>query len=160
MPVDADSFRQALASWASGVTVVTSRDGTRVHGMTVSAFSSVSLTPPLVLVCADKSSNTLALIDRSKVFSVSVLSQEQSQLSNLFASKKDEERRFDGLRCQDGATGCPLIPGALASLDCRVVQAIDAGDHVIYVGSVEAARTREATPLVYFRSRYRGLAEP
>jgi flavin reductase (DIM6/NTAB) family NADH-FMN oxidoreductase RutF len=156
--VDAEAFRSVLAGWASGVTIVTSRLGPRVHGMTVSAFCSVSLEPPLVLICADKSSNTLELIDQSRVFSVNILAAGQDALSNRFASKKEEHRRFEGLDCPDGVTGCPLIPGALGSLDCNVTQAIDAGDHVVYIGRVEAARTDDAPPLVYFRSRYRGLS--
>ena len=155
--LDAEVFRGVLASWASGVSVVTSCVDDRVHGMTVSAFCSVSLDPPLVLICADKASNTLGLIDTSRVFCVNLLATGQDALSNLFASKKDEERRFEGLSCSTGATGCPHIPGALATLDCRVVNAVDAGDHVIYVGQVEAAHTTDATPLLYFRGRYRTL---
>jgi flavin reductase (DIM6/NTAB) family NADH-FMN oxidoreductase RutF len=150
-------FRSILSNWASGVTIVTSRAGERVQGMTVSAFSSVSLTPPLVLVCADKQTITHGLIQQSKVFSVSVLAADQSELSNRFASKKDEDRRFEGLRCEDGSTGCPRIPGALAWLDCRVVESVDAGDHVIYVGEVVAADAGSAEPLLYFRARYAGL---
>jgi flavin reductase (DIM6/NTAB) family NADH-FMN oxidoreductase RutF len=151
-------FRNILSNWASGVTIVTSRAGERVQGMTVSAFSSVSLTPPLVLVCADKQAITHGLIQQSKVFSVSVLAADQSELSNRFASKKDEDRRFEGLRCEDGSTGCPRIPGALAWLDCRVVEAVDAGDHVVYIGEVVGADAGTAQPLLYFRARYAGLA--
>jgi flavin reductase (DIM6/NTAB) family NADH-FMN oxidoreductase RutF len=156
--ISPEQFRNVLSSWASGVTIVTSRAAGRVQGMTVSAFSSVSLEPPLVLVCADKQAITHGLIEQSKVFSVSVLAAEQRDLSNRFASKKDEERRFEGLRCDDGRTGCPRIPGALAWLDCRVIQAVDAGDHVVYIGEVVAADTADADPLLYFRSHYRSLA--
>ena len=158
MSVAPEEFRRVLGSWASGVTIVTSRSGDRVHGMTVSAFSSVSLSPPLVLVCAEKSSNTNELIERSGVFTISVLSQGQEELSNRFASKKHEDVRFDGLECADGATGCPQIPDAYATLDCRVTQTVDAGDHYVYVGSVEGASLGEAEPLLYFRGVYRRLA--
>jgi flavin reductase (DIM6/NTAB) family NADH-FMN oxidoreductase RutF len=150
-------FRSLLSSWASGVTIVTSRAGSRVQGMTVSAFCSVSLTPPLVLVCASKDAITHGIIQDSKVFSVSVLASDQSELSNRFASKKDEHRRFEGLPCEDGATGCPRIPGAVACLDCRVVEAVDAGDHVVYIGEVVAGDVGSAQPLVFFRSRYATL---
>jgi flavin reductase (DIM6/NTAB) family NADH-FMN oxidoreductase RutF len=146
MPVDPERFKRVLGSWASGVTIVTSSHREHVHGMTVSAFCSVSLDPMLVLVCADKTSNTQALIERARVFSVSLLAAEQEALS-------------EGLACETGATGCPRIPGALGYLDCRVVQAIDAGDHIVYVGSVEAAEAGDSGPLLYFRARYHSLPE-
>lgn len=160
MGVDAETFRQALAAWPSGVTIVTSRDGDHVHGMTVSAFCSVSLDPPLVLVCADKASNTLRLIERSKAFSVSILSSAHQELSNRFASKRQEQSRFEGLVCRDGETGCPHIPGAIAALDCRVVNSVDAGDHVVCFGSVEGVVLQEGDdPLLYYHARYRALAD-
>lgn len=151
MPVDAKTFKRVLASWASGVAVVTARHGERVHGMTVSAFCSVSLDPPLVLVCLDKTSNTLKLVEAGKVFSVNVLAEGQEELSNRFASKAHEERRFDGLDCEHGVNGCPHIPGAVSHLDCRVINAVDAGDHVIYVGQVEYLRGRWLRSLLLTR---------
>jgi flavin reductase (DIM6/NTAB) family NADH-FMN oxidoreductase RutF len=126
--------------------------------MTVSAFASVSLSPPLVLVCADKTSNTLELLEAGRVFAVNVLAADQQALSVRFASKKDEHLRFQGVAWRRGATGAPLIEGTVASLDCRVVAAHDAGDHVIYVGHVEAAEVRGGEPLVYHAGLYRGLA--
>jgi flavin reductase (DIM6/NTAB) family NADH-FMN oxidoreductase RutF len=152
--MDAKTFKRVLASWASGVAIVTARHGERVHGMTVSAFCSVSLDPPLVLVCLDKTSNTLKLVEAGNVFSVNVLAQGQEELSNRFASKAHEERRFEGLDCEHGVNGCPHIPGAVSYLDCRVINAMDAGDHVIYVGHVEAAQTTDRRPLVYLRGTY------
>jgi flavin reductase (DIM6/NTAB) family NADH-FMN oxidoreductase RutF len=157
MPVDRERFKRVLSSWASGVTIVTSRHRDHVHGMTVSAFSSVSLDPPLVLVCADKSSNTNDLIRKSRVFSVNVLQQGQEELSNRFASKKHEDVRFEGLECGEGATGCPHVPGAFATLDCRVTRAVDAGDHWVYIASVEGAEANDACPLLYYRGAYRKL---
>ena len=159
MPVDPDLFRAALGRWASGVTIVTARVGDRVHGMTVSAFSSVSLDPPLVLVCADKASNTQPFIEEGGVFAANVLAAGQEALSNKFASKKDEWRRFEGLDWTSGTTGAPLLPATVAALDCRVVGAHDAGDHVIYVGRVEAVQIGEGAPLVYFGGGYRTLAK-
>jgi flavin reductase (DIM6/NTAB) family NADH-FMN oxidoreductase RutF len=158
MPVDTDRFKRALGSWTSGVTIVTSaHDGERL-GMTVSAFSSVSLAPPLVLVCADKASNTNTLIQKSGAFTVNILAAGQSALSNLFADKKREAIRFDGLECETGATGCPRLPGVLAVLDCRVHEAVDAGDHWVYIGVVEdAAIESDKQPLVYHRGAYKGL---
>jgi flavin reductase (DIM6/NTAB) family NADH-FMN oxidoreductase RutF len=158
MAVDRDTFKRSLGSWASGVTIVTSQHAGERMGMTVSAFSSVSLDPPLVLVCADKASNTNGLIRQSRAFTVNVLGREQSALSNLFADKKRESVRFDGLDFKMGLTGCPRIPGALASLDCSVREAIDAGDHIVYLGAVEAAVIdAEQEPLVYWRGVYQKL---
>lgn len=158
MVIDGELFRRVFASWASGVTIVTSRDGDRVQGMTVSAFNEVSLDPPLALVCADKTSITNELIAASKVFSVSILAAGQDALSNRFASKKDEHRRFEGIECETGATGCARIPGALGWLDCRVVHMVDAGDHYVYIAEIVAADLTDRAPLVYFRSAYRQLA--
>ena len=158
MSVDRDTFKRTLGSWASGVTIVTSQHAGERMGMTVSAFSSVSLDPPLVLICADKASNTNTLIHASRTFTVNVLGREQSALSNLFADKKREAVRFDGLDCKTGASGCPRLPGALAHLDCRVRDVVDAGDHILYVGSVEAAHIdAEQEPLVYWRGGYQKL---
>lgn len=158
MAVTGVEFRAALSRWASGVTIVTSAAGGRVHGMTVSAFSSVSLDPPLVLVCADKTSDTLGVIEKSGVFAANVLSAEQQALSNRFASKKDEHRRFEGLDWHPGVTGSPILPGVLAALDCRVVATHDAGDHLIYVGSVESVEVSAGDPLLYFAGSYRAFA--
>lgn len=157
MAVSADDFKAALRRWASGVTIVTACDGDTVHGMTVSAFSSVSMDPPLVLVCADKASNTNPVIARGGVFVANVLAAGQEALSDRFASKQEEWRRFEGLACRALVTGAPVLPGVLAALDCRVVAAHDAGDHVIYVGRVEAAESRDAEPLLYYAAAYRAL---
>ncbi|MEE9606797.1 MAG: flavin reductase family protein [Myxococcota bacterium] len=157
MGVTPEEFRVAMSQWASGVAVVTSRAGGRVHGMTVSAFNAVSLEPPLVLVCADKASDTQSVIAEAGVFAVNVLARGQAALSQRFASKQYEERRFEGLEVETAETGAPLIPGALAALDCRVVAAHDAGDHVIYVGRVEFLRAGEGEPLLYFGGAYRVL---
>ncbi|MCZ6784576.1 MAG: flavin reductase family protein [Proteobacteria bacterium] len=158
MTVDAEQFKAGLARWASGVTIVTARAGDRVHGMTVSAFSSVSLDPPLVLVCADKTSNTLPVIEDAGCFAANVLARGQEELSNRFASEEDEWRRFEGLEVESGATGAPLIVDALANIDCKVVASHDAGDHVIYVGQVEQIVTRDREPLLFYQGRYCSVA--
>jgi flavin reductase (DIM6/NTAB) family NADH-FMN oxidoreductase RutF len=158
MTVSPELYKQALARWATGVTIVTARSGDRVHGMTVSAFTEVSLDPPLVLVCADLSSNTLPLIREGGVFAVNVLARDQEALSNRFASKKDEWKRFEGLATDTGATGAPLLRGAIASLDCRVADMHEHGDHVVLVGAVEEVRTSDHDPLLYFRGSYGRLS--
>jgi len=157
MPIDAAQFRAALAHRASGVSIVTAADGERIHGMTVSDFAGVSLEPPLLLVCADKRSNTLPFIEAGRCFCVNLLARGQEALSNRFASKEHEWTRFEGLDCARGVTGAPYIPGALASFDCRVVALHDAGDHVIVVGQVEAIVQGDGEPLVYWNGGYRRI---
>ncbi len=158
MAISPDDFKAALGRWATGVTIVTARAGDRVHGMTVSAITEVSLDPPLVIVCADKSSNTLPLIEEGRVFAVNVLARDQEALSNKFASKKDEWQRFDGLEYDEGPTGAPLLHGTVANLDCRVVSASEHGDHVVFVGEVVAVRVSDGEPLLYFGGGYGGFS--
>ena len=159
MPIDADEYRATLGLWATGVTIVTAKAGDQVHGMTVSDFAGVSLEPPLVLVCADKKSNTLPVIEQGGNFAVNLLAAGQQALSNKFASKKEEWARFEGLDCASGPSGAPYIPGALASMDCTVVARHDAGDHVIVVGQVEETVRTEQQPLLHHAGNYRAIAE-
>ena len=158
MPIGGEEYKRLLANWPSGVTIVTSRDGGRIQGMTASAFTEVSLDPPLVLVCADKSTITNELIAASGVFSVSILAEDQHALSDRFASKRDEHRRFENLDCESGSTGCARIPGAVAWLDCKVQQAFEAGDHYVYIGEIQSADVTDRAPLLYFRQGYRELS--
>ena len=157
MPIDQQAFKEALRGWASGVTVVTSRSGDKVHGMTVSAFSSVSADPPLVLVCANRSSITHAIIEEGGVFAVNILASHQQDVSNVFASSKYEDSRLQRVSWTAGKTGAPLIDEALASLECTVASAHREGSHTIYVGRVEAVHTTGAEPLLYYRGGYRSL---
>ena len=159
MPIDPDLFRGTLSSWASGVTVVTSRVGDDVRGMTASAFCSVSLEPPLVLVCIDRSAIMLEFVQKSRVFAVNILAREQEDVSRACASRRVEEsRRLEGIPYHEEATGSPVLDHAIAFLDCRVEHDYDGGDHIIFVGRVEAAGARDGEPLVYFRGDYRSLA--
>ena len=147
-----DALRNLLGRRAATVAIATARAGDRVHGMTVTAYTEVSLDPPLVLVCADKSSHTHPVIAAGGVFAVNLLAADQAELSNRFASKQDEERRFEGIAWETEATGAPILPGTLGALDCRVVAAYEGGDHVIYVGRVEAVRVAEdREPQLYLR---------
>jgi flavin reductase (DIM6/NTAB) family NADH-FMN oxidoreductase RutF len=158
MGVGPEQYKAALGQWATGVAIVTSRAGDEVHGMTVSDFCGASLDPPLVLVCADRASNTLGVVERGGVFAVNLLAADQQALSDKFASRKEELRRFDGLACSVSVTGAPILPGALLSLDCRVVDTHEAGDHVILVGRVEAVVQGRGEPLLYHGGAYRSLA--
>ena len=160
MPISADEFRAALGLRACGVAIITSRAGEEIHGMTMSDFAGVSLSPPLLLICADKTANTLRVIQKGRNFALNLLARGQDRLSNKFASKQEEWTRFEGLDCARAATGAPLIPGALASLDCSVSALHDAGDHVIVVGQIEAVVKGGGEPLLYYAGGYRALAEP
>ncbi|MBI3569089.1 MAG: flavin reductase family protein [Gemmatimonadetes bacterium] len=155
-PVDATTFRRVLGSFASGVTVVAVRgDDGADHGMTVSAFCSVSLEPPLVLVCIDHAATCAPRIAAATHAGISILGGEQAALSRRFADPAAD--RFDGVAVVRGVTGVPLLDGALAHLECRLVARYEAGDHAIVVGEVVAATATGDDPLVYFRGQYRAV---
>lgn len=154
MSVSGEQFKAALSRWCSGVAIVTARAGDRIHGMTVSDFSGASLSPPLVTVCASRESITTQLIAEGRCFAVNILAADQEALSNRFASKKDEMRRFEGLETSEARTGAPLIPGCIANLDCSLMATYEAGDHLIYLGQVEETRLQEGEPLLYHAARY------
>lgn len=150
-----DEFRQTLGRFASGVTVVTATDGTQRRGMTASAFVSVSLTPPLILVSVDARAHMHGLLAEDGVthFGVNVLSSTQRPLSDHFAGKPGPEEAVPWFEHE----GLPLLGGAVAQLVCRKHQAIPAGDHTLHVGFVEYARYTDDDPLVYFRGQYHEL---
>jgi flavin reductase (DIM6/NTAB) family NADH-FMN oxidoreductase RutF len=156
MALDPSTFRSVLGRFASGVTVVTVRDGTgRDYGLTVSAFCSLSLEPPLVLVCVDRSASGHPALAAASHFAVNILSERQEALSRRFSEK--DENRFDGVGYTRGAGGQPLLDDALAHLACRVVGTHDGGDHTIFIGEVEEASAAESRPLLYYRGGYARL---
>ena len=157
MTIDPDSFRSVLGRFASGITVVTTRDGEgRDVGMTVSAFCSVSLDPPLVQVCVDHAASLYAALVVSTRYGVSILAAEQEALSRRFATA-ESTRRFDGIGYRRGESGVLLLDDALAHLECRIVASQDTGDHTMFVGEVESATARNARPLLYYRGGYAQL---
>ena len=158
-PIDPTTFRAALGRFASGVTVLTTRatDGTAL-GMTATAFSSVSLAPPLVLVCVDLDAAALPALTVGAAFAVHVLAESQTALSQRFASS--EADRFAGLPVTRGLDGVPLLDGVLARLECRVTATYPGGDHLIVVGEVHEATLGEEAPLLYFRGGYGRLTPP
>jgi flavin reductase (DIM6/NTAB) family NADH-FMN oxidoreductase RutF len=155
--VTPDEFRAALGRFATGVTVVTvnTAEG-EVHGMTANAFCSVSLRPPLVLVCVDQLAETYLHLRERGQFGVSVLKESQEALSEFFA---DPERNPDsayrlGILYRKLNSGTPVLEDAVSNLDCRVTAAHAAGDHTIFVAEVREVVLGEGTPLLYFRGRY------
>lgn len=157
MPIDPDTFRSVLGRFASGITVVTARDGDgRHYGMTVTAFCSVSLVPPLILVCIDLAASMHDALLRAPHFAVNILSADQEPLSRRF-SGLDEHHRFDGLGYTIGVTGSALLEEALAHIECRRLAQHAAGDHTVIIGEVEAAVAHDARPLLYYRGGYAQL---
>jgi flavin reductase (DIM6/NTAB) family NADH-FMN oxidoreductase RutF len=150
--IDPSLFRSVLGRFASGVTVLTTRAGDEDHGMTASAFCSVSLSPPLVLACIDEAASMMEPLRSAEHLGISVLSEGQEELSRRFAEIEGD--RFEGVGFRRGNTGVALLDGALAHLECRIVARHPAGDHVIYVAEVLDARAFDARPLIYYRSGY------
>lgn len=158
MSINQDEFKQALRRWASGVTIVTTKTSDdELLGMTVSAFSSVSAEPPLVLVCINKNSTSADAIIESGAFAVNILKAEQAELSGSFASSKAHEERFKETEWSEGVTGAPLLAGCTANLDCAVVQKAQAGSHWVFIGEVQAIRSEDGEPLLYFDGGYRKI---
>jgi flavin reductase (DIM6/NTAB) family NADH-FMN oxidoreductase RutF len=157
--LDTDDFRRVMGFFATGVTVVTTALGDRLHGMTANAFCSVSLDPSLVLVCIERRSQTHSLLARSGVFAVNILSEDQEELSRLFAiSNPPESEPFSSVRYRLGVTGAPILEDCLAYAECRVAASYPGGDHTVFLGHVkDLGVLREARPLLYYRSAYKSL---
>ena len=184
MTIEKDFFRHVMGHFATGVTVVTTNSQGILGGLTVNAFCSVSLNPPLVLICVDDASNTLPLLRESNVFAVNILTDRQEHLSRCFAThSQDRFEHFCHASYHTAATGAPIIDDVLAFIDARIVAEYPGGDHVIFLGQVEAlgtadqivfadAATRatslvesngnlpldDEAPLAYYRGAYRHLA--
>ena len=154
--MDPTLFRRACAQFATGVAIASAMDEQgQPHGMTINSFTSVSMEPPIVLICIDRASNLLAVFERAKQYGLSFLGEPQQGLSTRFAQRG--QNRFDGVAWMTGASGVPLIPGALAQLECRITRSIAAGDHDILIAEVISADIQTGSPLLYFGSRYRRL---
>lgn len=159
--VSPELFRRALGHLAGGVSVVTSRDASGApSGLTATAVCSASLDPPLVLVCLSRRARTSRAIRDSGTFALHFLARDQQPLAERFALGRRD--KFAGLEVEEAATGAPILGAAIAYCDCRVVRAIPAGDHVVFIGRVEAARVLrpgEPEPLLRYDGRYRTLAD-
>jgi flavin reductase (DIM6/NTAB) family NADH-FMN oxidoreductase RutF len=156
MAVGASEYKEALSKFASGVTIVTVASDGNVRGMTASSFASVSLVPPLVLVCLEKTSTTRSMVLASKTFAVNVLSEEQEEVAHAFA--QPGHKSFDGLPHHSGKTGAPLLDGSIAWLECDVYNISDGGDHDIVVGEVIACSVHDGDPLLYYNRGYRAFS--
>ncbi len=156
--IDADTFRSALGRFASGITIVTARDADGGdHGMTVSAFCSLSLSPSLVIICIDHDASMHELLLSQPVIGINVLSADQETYSRRFAA--DETDRFDGIAYTRGENGVVLLEDALAHMECRIIRHHEGGDHTIFVAEIDraAAPANDGRPLLYYRGGYAQL---
>lgn len=156
MPIEAAEFRRILGHWSTGVAVVTARgpDGRRC-GLTANAFCSLSLDPPLVLVCVERSAATHECIRAAGAFGISVLGADDERIARRFASDEDGEHKFEGIAWHTELTGAPLLDEAVAWVDCTLAAEHAGGDHTIFVGAVAAGDAQDGEPLLYYRGGYR-----
>lgn len=154
--VGPDEFKKAMRCFSSGVTVVTIRDGNTLHGITVSAFSSLSLEPPLVLVCVDKVASAHDAFARAGRFVVNILAESQEDVSNCFASRAED--KFEKAKWHDGVLGVPVIDGAFGVVECVLHDSLPGGDHTIFLGRVVASSASDGKPLLYGQGGYRRQA--
>ncbi|MFP4310997.1 MAG: flavin reductase family protein [Nitriliruptoraceae bacterium] len=150
------SFRAALGSFPTGVTVMTAVVDGVPHGMTANAVSSVSLEPPMVLVCVDRTAHMASVVEHAGRFALSILAADQAALSTHFAdpARGLGPHEFDGVEVVTGRLGVPLVAGAVAHLECDVDRVVPAGDHLVVLGAVQALDTSTRAPLAYLRGRY------
>lgn len=151
-----DEFRAALGRFPSGVTVVTTKDARgRFHGITVSAFCSVSLEPPMILVCIEKTTGSHYAFQESEFFIVNILAEAEEALSNRFAASIPD--KFDGIDYRLGLGEIPVLEDAFVTLECRLAYTHEGGDHTIFVGLIEKSDVKDANPLIYWHGNYRKL---
>jgi flavin reductase (DIM6/NTAB) family NADH-FMN oxidoreductase RutF len=154
--MDPKELRRVMGHFATGVTVVTTKDGAGTpFGLTANAFASLSLNPPLMLVCVDKKAQCYSCFAESKIFAVNVLAEGQEELSRRFATKGDE--KFNGVSWRASESGLALLDGAISHIECKIVESHDGGDHTIYVGEVLRAATSGDRPLIFFQGMYHRL---
>ena len=148
-----------MGHFATGVTVITTKDGAGTpSGLTANAFTSLSLNPPLVVICVDKTVQCYACFEESKAFVVNILNEDQEDLSRRFATKGIE--KFEGLSWSLGELGIPLLDGAVGYIECRVAGSYEGGDHTIYLGEIVTATANGDRPLLFFKGKYYRLPEP
>ena len=159
--LDPEKLRAAMRAWSAGVAVVTAMHEGNKHGATVNSFTSISIEPAMITISLQKSARTHELISKSRAFGLTILSAEQSKISDLFAGKMTEvEDRFAGLQTQTLVTGSPLIVGGLAWLDCRVMETFTAGNSTLFIAEVLAAQnTGNGEPLIYHSRIYWKLSQ-
>ena len=154
-----EQLRKAMRAWVTGIAIVTAAHQGERHGMTVSSFTSISLEPPLIMISLQTGSRTHDLVTGSNAFAVTILAEDQAEISKRFAGLiPDQDDRFEGLETETLVSGAPIITGGLAWLDCRVTQVIPAGTNTLFLAEVTAAHGDGAgAPLVYHDRDYRKI---
>jgi flavin reductase (DIM6/NTAB) family NADH-FMN oxidoreductase RutF len=154
--LEAKELRRVMGHFATGVTIVTTRDSAgNFYGLTANAVTSVSLTPPLLLICIDRKAETFAHFYDSRAFVVNILAEEQVELSSRFAKSGGD--KFTNVPYRLGRLGVPVLEASLGHIECRIIDTHEAGDHVIHVGEVEHAECHAGRPLLFFQGQYRQL---
>lgn len=158
MAIEKTELRRIMGHFATGVTVITtaSKAG-QIFGLTANAFTSVSLVPPLCLVCVDKNAESYPAFQELGSFTVNILADDQEELSRRFAVSGGD--KFTGVAHRLGANGAPILQNVLGYLECKIISAHEGGDHTVYLGEVEQAETREGKPLLFYRGGYRSLGD-
>ena len=158
MPIESAEFRRILGHWSTGVAVVTARatDGTPC-GLTANAFSSLSLAPPLVLVCVEHDADTHECIRDGRAFAISILADGDETTARRFAGDAEGGDKFEGIAWRESVTGSPVLENALAWVDCRLSAEHPGGDHTIFVGEVADGDATEGQPLLYYRGGYHSV---
>lgn len=152
--ISPDAFKSIMRHVPTGVTIVTTEYEGKQRGLTANAFASVSLDPPLVLVCVNRTASSHDYITKSGIFCVNLLAVEQVDLAQRFASRSADDR-FAGIPFSKGASGSPVLERVLAYIDCRLLAAHEAGSHTIFIGEVLGCGSRHGKPLGYFDGDYR-----
>jgi flavin reductase (DIM6/NTAB) family NADH-FMN oxidoreductase RutF len=153
--VASDEFRDVIGHFASGVTVITTVHDGRRYGTTANAVASLSLDPPMLVLCMNRQSATGQAIGTARTFAVNILAERQTELARCFARMGDD--KFDGVETVAGSRGQPLLEGAIAHIECRVVQEVHAGTHSVFLACVDQVACAGGAPLAYFRGRFHRL---
>ena len=160
--IDPTEFRSIIGRFPTGVTVITAAAGDQLHGMTANAVTSLSLEPPMVLICVDKSAHAHQMLRHGGSFAVNILGEHQAHVSRLFAvSEEPEAGRLRGLEFNIGRTGAPILADCVAYIECRVREIAEGGDHSVFMGEVvDQGVVNDAPPLVFHRGQYRRVGDP
>jgi flavin reductase (DIM6/NTAB) family NADH-FMN oxidoreductase RutF len=159
MVVDSESLKNAMRKWTTGVSIVTSRDGNLIHGMTVNSFTSISIAPPLVVVTLAHPTRTYSLVLKTGLFGVTILGSDQEEISARFSGKGEvESNRFENLSTFEIVSGVPFLSGGLAFFDCRVQRTYPMTDSTLFIAEVTAVQIADRDdPLVYHNRQYHRL---
>ncbi len=153
MPLSSEQLRRILGQFATGVTVVTTRLASgEPWGFTVNAFTSVSLTPPLILVCVGHGTESFQAMSQAQYFAVNFLAEDQEELSRVFASRTWD--RFEHIPHRESSNGAPLLQDCLGFIECRKAASHECGDHTIVIGEILTGEARDGAPLLFYRSFY------